>query len=224
MAQVENAILQSFWEAVDAAEGETAADVEGLVWQKSDGDWIALMVAPDTGQVLRVKLDYNPWSGEKLDTTPPHPALRATPDPVVQVVMEFLPQGPQGEEASEEWRGPLREFLHDNEELDSTEVQALLALVPGASLLMGGGAAALNRLTRIDGLASVEQTLQDMNDYLAEVFEQPPALTLAEAQETLAGLLDTDCECDNSHAQNGTVCQLCYARAVLLANRPVPEA
>lgn len=44
---------------------------------------------------------------------------------------------------------------------------------------------------------------------------------LADAHARLAGLHDTDCECDNTHAANGTVCCLCQYHEALTSGGEV---
>ncbi len=39
------------------------------------------------------------------------------------------------------------------------------------------------------------------------------AKLLADATSRLEGFMGTDCECDNTHEQNGTTCALCEYRA-----------
>lgn len=42
-------------------------EVEGLIWQKPNGQWIMLVGDPSTpGRVMSVSVSYNPWTGEEL--------------------------------------------------------------------------------------------------------------------------------------------------------------
>ena len=56
-----------FWESVDNGEH---GDVEGLIWQKRNGQWIMMIGDPQrTGRVIICGgIKFNPWSGEELST------------------------------------------------------------------------------------------------------------------------------------------------------------
>lgn len=42
-------------------------DVEGLIWRKENGVWIMLVGVPsETGRVMTIQVNYNPFTGEKL--------------------------------------------------------------------------------------------------------------------------------------------------------------
>lgn len=41
-------------------------NIENLIFQTEDGEWTALLVSPETNEVVQVKMNYNPWTGEEL--------------------------------------------------------------------------------------------------------------------------------------------------------------
>ena len=43
-----------------------APDVEGLIFYTLAGKWVTFIYCPITNQTLRVQVDYNPWTGERL--------------------------------------------------------------------------------------------------------------------------------------------------------------
>lgn len=47
---------------------EFVEDIEGLIVKLLSGKWVALFAAPYeiNREVMRVQVDYNPWTGEKL--------------------------------------------------------------------------------------------------------------------------------------------------------------
>lgn len=41
-------------------------DVENIIFQKKNGDWVMVVLGPNSNTPMVVKVDYNPWSGEEL--------------------------------------------------------------------------------------------------------------------------------------------------------------
>lgn len=52
---------------VDCADdpGEVG-EIEGVIFQKKNGDWVMAVLAPNSNMPMVVKVDFNPWTGEKL--------------------------------------------------------------------------------------------------------------------------------------------------------------
>jgi hypothetical protein len=50
-----------FWDEC----GEDVEDVEGLIFRKSSGTWVAVFVTPDNRQI-ECAIDFNPFTGERL--------------------------------------------------------------------------------------------------------------------------------------------------------------
>lgn len=55
----------NFWQDFDD-DPDKIKDVEGVVFQKKNGDWVMVVLAPNSHTPLVVKVDYHPWTGEEL--------------------------------------------------------------------------------------------------------------------------------------------------------------
>lgn len=43
-------------------------DVENIIFQKKNGEWVMVVVSPNSNKPRVVKVTHNPWSGEELST------------------------------------------------------------------------------------------------------------------------------------------------------------
>lgn len=61
-------IWQSFNNSIFTDEfPDGSGEVEGLLWQKPNGEWVMLAGDPLTpGRVIQTRIYFNPWSGEEL--------------------------------------------------------------------------------------------------------------------------------------------------------------
>lgn len=60
-----NEFWVKFWEDFSDKPNDFA-EVENIIFQKLNGDWVMVVVAPNSNTPMIVKVDYNPWSGEEL--------------------------------------------------------------------------------------------------------------------------------------------------------------
>lgn len=63
-------VWQRFSESIFTDDYPDGSDeVEGLLWQKPDGEWIMLAGDPlQPGRVIQIQIYHNPWTGEELPT------------------------------------------------------------------------------------------------------------------------------------------------------------
>lgn len=55
----------NFWQDLEE-NPDNIEDVEGVIFKKKNGDWVMVVVGPNSSTPMVVKVDCNPWSGEDL--------------------------------------------------------------------------------------------------------------------------------------------------------------
>lgn len=114
--------------------------------------------------------------------------------------------------------GPLRcvavETRHDK--VDGAEFLTLVvgSNEPFAGNLWEHGYKIVEACNAHDGLVTTVATMREaINERVRE--RDALAEALQDAYDRLQGFINSDCECDNTHATNETTCCLCWYRAAL---------